>query len=211
MIMVTLTAKAQDADKKNSWSAGADFVSTYVWRGTRQGTGPHVQPVIEFSAGCFTAGAWGTVNFRDYEEADLYFSFELPAGFTVGMQDYYLPELDYFDYSAASGSHAMEINLDYSGEHVSLSANYMINEAGGIGTYGGDLYIEAGLSFDYFSVFMGAGTGWHTMNGSLNVCNLGIATARDIKITDSFSIPVTGQLIFNPDAHKMFVVAGFTL
>jgi len=38
------------------WSVGADLLSSYIWRGTRQGSGPHIQPAIEFSRGSFTAG-----------------------------------------------------------------------------------------------------------------------------------------------------------
>lgn len=191
------------------WSVSTDFLSSYIWRGSRQGSGPHIQPAIEYSKGLFTAGAWGTFDLHGYEEVDLWFAIDLPGGFTVGMQDYYLPELRYFDYSAADGSHAFEINLDYSNEHVWLSGNCVINEAGGIGTYGGDLYFETGLSFDYFSVFMGGGNGWHTESGGFNVCNLGMEVRREMKITEAFSIPVTGQLIFNPDREQMFIVVRF--
>lgn len=46
---------------------------------------------------------------------------------------------------------------------------------------------------------------------NFNICNTGIEVSRTIKITDSFGIPVTGQLVFNPDREQMFVVVGFTL
>ncbi len=163
----------------------------------------------------FTAGAWGSFDFNVYQEVDLYLSFALTENLSIGIQDYYLPGLQYFDYSQASGSHAFEINLSYSGENVRLEADYVLNEAGGAGSLGGDLYFEAGVSFDYFSIFMGAGNGWHTYDpsedeGAFNVCNIGLEVSKDIVITDSFSIPVIGQLIFNPDSETMFLVAGFT-
>jgi hypothetical protein len=201
---------AQD-DSSSSWSAGADLVTSFVWRGTRLGSGPHLQPGMEYSTGPFTAGAWGSFDMNGYEEVDLYFAFDLPGGFTLGMQDYYLPELPYFEYSAADGAHAFEVNLDWESDNVWLSANYIINEAGAVGSYGNDLYFEAGISFEYFSLFMGAGSGWHTGSGSFNVCNLGLEVTHDIAITELFSVPVTGQLIFNPDMEQMFLVAGFAL
>ncbi len=203
-----LPMSAQD-ENSSPWSAGADLVTSFVWRGTRLGSGPHLQPVIEYSAGPFTAGAWGSFDMNGYEEVDLYFAFDLPGGFTLGMQDYYLPELPYFDYSAADGAHAFEINLDWESDNVWLSANYIINEAGGVGSYGNDLYFEAGISFEYFSLFMGAGNGWHTESGGFNVCNLGLEVTQEIGITEKFSVPVTGQLIFNPDREQMFLVVGF--
>jgi len=149
-------------ERESSFTGGADLVSSYIWRGSRQGRGPHIQPYIEYSLGLFTAGTWGTIDLNGYEEADLWFSFELPGGFAVGVQDYYLPELPYFEYSAADGSHALELNLDWASDNVWLSANCIINEAGGVGSYGRDLYFEAGLTFELFSLFMGAGNGWHT-------------------------------------------------
>jgi hypothetical protein len=215
LISVDMTLYGQDDDPASPWTTGADFYSSFVWRGTRQGSGPAIQPVIEFTSGFFTAGTWGSFDFNDYQEVDLYISFALPGDISIGVQDYYLPGLPYFDYSAESGSHAFELNLNYSGEHVSLEADYVINEAGGIGSCGGDIYFEAGISFDYFTVFMGAGNGWHTYDpdedeGAFNVCNIGLEVTKDIIITDRFSIPVTGQLIFNPDSETMFLVVGFT-
>jgi len=211
---VDINLYGQTDNTASSWTTGADLYSSFVWRGTKL-SGPAVQPVIEFNPGFLTAGAWGSFDFHDYQEVDLYLSFALTENISMGIQDYYLPGLPYFDYSRASGSHAFEINLNYSGEHVSLEADYVLNQAGGAGSLGGDLYFEAGISFDYFSVFMGAGNGWHTYDpvedkAAFNVCNIGLEVSKDIVITDSFSIPVTGQLIFNPDSEQMFLVAGFS-
>lgn len=202
-------------EESGPFSAGADFYSSYVWRGTRYGTGPAVQPTLKFAAGPFTAGAWGSFDFNGFQETDLYLLFALPAGFSLGITDYYFPDLKYFEYSRESGSHAFEINLGLTKGGLCLSANYMLNEAGGAGSCGNDLYFEAGYSFRYCTLFMGAGNGWHTYNSEtglskFNICNLGLKASKSIKITDSFGIPVTGQLIFNPDKEQLFVVVGFT-
>lgn len=199
-----------------NFTTGADFYSSYIWRGTKYGTGPAFQPNLKFSTKSFTAGGWGSFDFSGYQEADLYFSFSLPAGFSLGMTDYYYPNLNYFDYSADNGSHAFEINAGFLKGGFSLNANYIINKAGGAGTSGNDIYLHAGYTFNSFSLFAGAGNGWHTINnpdGSdrFNVCNIGFGTTRTIKITESFSIPVTGQIVFNPDSEKMYIVVGFTL
>ncbi len=204
-----MTLYGQTEVPASPWSAGADLVSSYIWRGTRQGSRPHIQPAIEFSKGSFTAGAWGTFDLHGYEEVDIWFAFDLPGGFTIGMQDYYLPELPYFDYTATDGAHAFEVNLNWESDNVWLSANYIINEAGGVGSYGNDLYFEAGFSFEYLSVFMGAGSGWHTESGGFTVCNLGLEVGRELEITDKFSVPVTGQLIFNPDREQLLIAVGF--
>jgi hypothetical protein len=206
---ITLPLTAQEENTKK-FTTGADFYSSFIWRGTRLGTGPAIQPVIEYSSTPFTAGAWGSFDFKGYQEVDLYLNFSLPAGFRIGMTDYYSPDLRYFDYSRVSGSHAFELNLGLTRNNLTLEADYIFNEAGGIGSAGQDLYFQAGYSFKSFSLFAGAGNGWLTYdtetNGSrFNVCNLGLEVSR------TFEVPVLGQLIFNPDRQQLFVVIGFTL
>lgn len=215
ILMGGTTLYSQD-EETSPFKAGADFYSSYIWRGTKLGTGPAVQPVLEFSSGFFTSGAWGSFDFSGYQEVDLYLSLSLPSGFSVGITDYYSPDLRYFDYSAASGSHAFELNLAFSGEKLSFEADYILNEAGGIGSAGDDLYLQAGFSFRHFSLFAGAGNGWllndpEADNGKIKLCNLGLEVSRSIRITDTFEIPVVGQLIFNPDREQLFLVVGFTL
>lgn len=203
-------------DNESKLNVGADIYSNYIWRGTKFGTGPAFQPNIEYSGKILTAGAWSSVDFSGYQEADLYFSFLLPAGFTAGMTDYYYPGLKYFDYSEISGSHVFEVNLGFSGGNFSVAANYILNKAGGAGSLGGDKYFEAKYAFKSFNLFIGAGDGWHVHNqvagkNKFAVCNLGLEAVKKIKVTDSFSIPVTGQIIFNPDKEQLFIVVGFTL
>jgi len=208
--IVFLNAYSQE-EAKSAFSAGADFYSSYIFRGTKLGTGPAVQPLVKFNTGLFTAGGWGSFDFNGYQEADLFFTFNLPGGFTLGMTDYYLADLEYFEFSKSSWSHAYEINGGFTKAGLNLAANYILNEAGGIGSQGGDLYFQGTYSFKYFSLFLGAGNGWHTTDTKFNICNLGLGTSVKIKITESFSIPVVGQVILNPEREKMYIVVGFTL
>lgn len=203
----------EDTDSK--FSAGADFYSNYIWRGSKYGTGPAIQPSVKYSGNIFTAGAWGSIDFNGYQEADLYFSFSLPAGINLGMTDYYYPGLKYFDYSDTTGSHVYEINASFSKGNFLFNANYSLNEAGGAGSLGDDLYFQANYAFKHFNIFIGAGDGWHTYDSVTDedkfaICNLGIGTIKTIKVTDTFSVPLTGQVIFNPDKEQLFIVVGFT-
>jgi len=197
-------------EKQRSWSLGTDLVSSYIWRGTRQGRGPHIQPYVEYSAGPVTGGVWGTFDFHGYREVDLYLAFDLTGGFSVSLQDYWMADLPWTDFSAGSGSHVLEAGVGYESDNVSLAASYVINEAGGAGSYGGDIYLESRISFNYFTVIMGAGNGWHTEDGRFTVCCVGLETGLDIPVTASFNIPVTAQMVYNPDSRMMFVTAGLS-
>ena len=203
--------QAQEAESKASFTAGADVYTNYIWRGSKFGTGPSLQPSVKFTAGGLTLGVWGSFDANGYAEADPYISYAFPFGLSLGLTDYYYPGLDVFEFSDSIGSHAFEINLGYTLGGLSLSANYIVNEAGGAASAGGDMYFQAGYAFEKVSLFIGAGDGWHTSDGEFNVCNIGLGTSKEIKITESFSIPVTGQVILNPDKEQLYVVVGFSL
>ncbi len=204
-----LPLQAQE-EKGSSWSASADAVSSYIWRGTRQGRGPHLQPMVEYSSGSFTGGVWGTFDFHGYKEADLYLALDLPAGFSIGLQDYWIADYRWTDFSAESGGHALEASVGYDSENVSFFAGYILNEAGGAGSSGGDLYLESRFSFDYFTVFMGAGNGWHTEAGGFRICSIGLEVSEDLPLTERFIVPVTGQIVYNPDSDRLFLTAGLS-
>ncbi len=204
---------AQEGENENpsKFSAGADFFSSFIWRGSKLGTGPAFQPNIDFSTGGLTLGVWGSFDAAGYMESDLYASYSFPFGLTLGITDYYLPDLDLFDVSDTAGSHGVELTAGFEIKGLSLSANYIVNEAGGVGTAGGDMYFEAGYAFEHVSLFLGAGNGWHTSDGEFAICNVGLGTGKTIKVTDSFSIEVTGQVVFNPERKQLFGVVGFSL
>jgi hypothetical protein len=200
----------EENEKPSKFSVGADLYSSYIWRGTKFGTGPAFQPGVKFITGGLTIGAWGSFDAAGFMETDLFAAYSFPFGISLGITDYYYPGLEYFDYSDSTGSHAFEINAGYIFGGLSLSANYIVNEAGGAASKGNDLYFQAGYQFKNFNISMGAGNGWHTKDGDFNICHIALGTGKSIKVTEKFSVPVTGQVIFNPEQEKLYVVVGFS-
>ena len=191
-------------------SVGADFVSTYVWRGVAYG-GPSIQPYVDFSSEGFSVGAWGSQSYDGGQEMDLYLSYGFDFGLSLGVTDYYYPGSKYFEFSDSTGAHGIEINAGYETGGFSISGNFIVNEAGGAGTVGSDKYFEVGYSFDNVSLFVGAGDGWHTSDTEFALCNIGITATKEIKLTESFSLPVSGSAILNPDTEQFYIVVGFSL
>ena len=195
-------------------NVGTDIYSNYIWRGTKFGTGPAVQPYVEGSIAGFTIGSWGSFCLTGDEaaEADLYISYGFDFGLSLGLTDYYYPGAKYFEYSDTTSSHAFEINLGYETGDFSISANYILNDASaGAGSRGGDKYFELGYTIGSASLFVGAGDGWHTSDGEFDVCNVGVSTEKSIKISDDFSLPMSGAVILNPDTEQFYVVVGISL
>jgi uncharacterized protein (TIGR02001 family) len=203
---------AQDEEAKSNFSVGADIYSNYIWRGSKLGTGPAFQPTVKFNAGGFTLGVWGSFDANGYAEVDPYVSYAFPFGLSIGLTDYYYPGLEVFETSDTAGSHALEINAGFTLGGLSLSANYIVNEAGGALSSGGDTYIQAGYAFEKFNISLGAGNGWHTADpDKFSICHIAVGTSKTINITETFSVPVTGSVILNPDKEQLYVVVGFSL
>lgn len=198
----TETAKAQTV----TFTPGVDYYSTYVFRGIAF-SGPSIQPYVEFESGSFTFGGWGSQGFDGFQEMDLYASYAFDFGLSIGLTDYYYPGSDYF----AGDSHAFEINTGFETGGFSLSGNMVLNEAEDAGSVGGDLYFEAGFSVGPADLFIGAGDGWHSSNGDFALVNVGLGASKEIKITENFSIPLTGALILNPDTEQFYIVVGVSL
>jgi hypothetical protein len=187
-------------------TTGIDFVSNYIWRGSKFGSGPAVQPFVEYAAGGLSVGAWGSCCISEDEaaEADLYLSYQR-GPVTIGTTAYYFPENSFFK----ARNHAFELNSRFESGIFSLSANCVLNE--GAGSQGGDLYFEAGLKTGSVNLFAGAGNGWLTRHSKFNLCNLGVSASREIRVTDAFSLPVTVSAILNPDSGIFYVAAGIHL
>jgi len=214
IIILFLTTKgeseAQAETKNTDLTTGFGFYSSLLWRGSAYGIGPHFQPELEFTAGGLALGLWGSVDFNGYSEVDPSISYSFPFGLSVGLTDFYYPGLKFFNTSRADGSHAFEINCNYTTGRIGLSANCVLNEAGGAGSAGGDLYFQIAYEFQRFNLFAGAGNGWLTTDGNFNLCNLGLGTEEEIEVTDKFAFQLNGQVVFNPDSENLYFTVGIS-
>lgn len=215
LMMAVLSSSVISAQESApSFTAGVDVYSNYIWRGSKFGTGPAFQPTVKYVSGGLTVGVWGSFDASGYTEADPYISYSFPFGLSLGLTDYYYPST----YPAtipstpnsffSDSTQALEVNVGYTMGPLSLSGNYILNEAPVAASSGADMYFQAIYTFSSFNITAGAGNGWHTSDTEFNICHVGLGTSKTIKITDSFSIPVTGQLVVNPDKKNMFVVVG---
>ena len=203
LLLVAITPKV----KAQEWSTGLDIYSSYVWRGTKFGTGPAFQPSLEFSAGGFAIGAWGSYSAGDIEspEADLYASYGFDLGesssLTFTLTDYYFPGTSWME----GTSHYIEPLVNLGLGAFSLTGAYMMNDGAG------DIYLEAAVAAGPVNLTLGGGDGAYTVDGDFNICNIGISTSKEIKITDSFSLPVSGAAILNPSSEQFHIVVGISL
>lgn len=206
-------------------TVSADFVSQYIWRGLHLGD-ISVQPTFGVSYKGLSLTAWGSVGASkaDDKEFDLTLAYTV-GGFNVGVTDYWFDngqdELNrYFLYDAHKTNHVFEANVGYDFGLVNLQwytyfAGYDGTNKSGKRAYSS--YFEAGVPFKFASVDWNATLGivpYYTTaydGAGFSVTNLSLRAAKDIKVTDSFSIPVFGEVTANPYLQKAYLVFGLTL
>ncbi len=197
-IVAVLSLSTATAQDESSFSAGADLVSSYVWRGTQFGSGPAIQPYVSFATGGLEIGAWGSNAFSMNEgfEADLYAGYAFDFGLSLGFTDYYFGG-DWMD----GDMHFFEPSVSFGAGDFSILAAYMFGD--GVE----DTYIEAGYAFGDVSVFVGAGDGQYTDDGDFMLANVGMSYSTEVAL-GTFALPLTGSVILNPSTGGFYTVVG---
>ena len=221
--LMSVIAPAQD---KVEATVSADIVSQYIWRGLEQ-TSAAIQPTLGIGYKGFSLTAWGScgiVDPNETKEFDLTLGYKI-GGFNIGVTDYWLsngqdPQSRYFIYYAHSTNHVFEANVGY--DFKLLSLQWYTNFTGNDGvTKSGkraySSYFEINVPFKLatldWTATLGAvpyATSFYDTTG-FAVTNVAVRATKDIKITDTFSIPIFGQIIASPRQQTAFFVFGFTL
>ena len=223
MIATGLSATAQDEIET---TVGADIVNQYIWRGQDLGD-VSLQPTLGIGYKGLSLTAWGSVglsDFLDTKEFDLTLAYTV-GGFNIGITDYWFdagldPDGRYFKYDAHGTNHVFEANVGYDFGVASLQA--YTNFAGNDGTNKDgkraySTYVELAAPFKLAAVDWNAAVGvvpFATTSYATTgfaVTNVSLKATKDIKVTDSFSIPVFGQVVANPCSQNAYLVFGFTL
>jgi len=224
-LVMSMTTLAQDEIET---TVRGDLVSSYIWRGQDLGS-TAIQPTLGVGYKGLSLTAWGSyglVNADDVKEFDLTLDYTI-GGLSIGITDYWFSKMDggdpdgrYFKYEAHGTNHVFEGYIGYDFGFAAL--RWFTNFAGNDGTNkdGKRAYsscVEVNVPFKLATV------DWTATAGAVPYCttsygttgfavtNLALKATKDIKITDSFSIPIFGQVVANPCSQKAYLVLGFTL
>jgi len=221
-LVASVTTLAQEIET----SVSGDIVSSYIWRGQDLGS-VSLQPTLGVGYKGLSLTAWGSVGLTDpadTKEFDLTLGYTL-GGFNIGVTDYWFnagldPENRYFKYDAHGTNHVFEANVGYDFGFASLQwyTNFSGNDGmNKDGERAYSSYVEINVPLKISSVDWTATAGavpfatdFYGTNG-FAVTNLSLRASKDIKVSDSFSVPVFGQVTANPCAQKAYLVLGFTL
>jgi hypothetical protein len=214
------------AQEKVETTICGDVVSSYIWRDQDLGN-VSLQPTLGIGYKGLSLTAWGSVGLSDpsdTKEFDLTLSYAI-GGLNIGVTDYWFnngldPENRYFKYDAHGTNHVLEANIGYDFGLASLQ--WFTNFAGndGVNKDGKraySSYVELTVPFKLATVDWTAtasavpfSTDFYGTDG-FAVTNLALRATKEIKVTESFSVPVFGQAVANPCSQKAYLVIGFTL
>lgn len=223
-IIGVTSANAQDKDIETDISA--DIVSQYIWRGQDLGD-VSLQPTLGVSYKGLSLTSWGSVGLKSIDEAkelDLTLAYTT-GGFNIGITDYWFnaggdPKNRYFKYDSHSTNHVFEANIGYDFDKFSLQ--WYTNIAGNDGynkngkrAYSS--YFDVNVPFKLFTCDWSAtlgvvpyATDFYNVN-KFSVINVAVQATKDIKITDSFTIPIFASIATNPHDQKAYLIFGLQL
>ena len=224
-LVMSMTAFAQDEIEA---TISGDIVSQYIWRGQDLGNAA-IQPTLGIAYKGLSLSAWGSYGIADADdtkELDLTLAYTI-KGFNIGITDYWFnampagadPDGRYFKYDAHATNHVFEGNIGY--DFGFASFNWFTNFAGNDYKEDGERayssYMEVVVPFKLSAIEWTATAGavpytspQYGTNG-FAVTNLALKATKDIKITDTFSVPIFAQVAANPCSQKAYLVFGFTL
>lgn len=226
--MVALAAiasiAAANAQDNIETTIAADVVNQYIWRGQDLGN-VSLQPTLGLAYKGFSLTAWGNVGLSDpadTKEFDLTAAYTV-GGFNIGITDYWTSaDKDrYFCYEAHKTNHVFEANIGY--DFGPASIQWYTNFAGADGlNKSGDRaytsYVELSAPFKLggcdWTASVGAvpyASSFYADAHGFAVTNVSVKATKDLKITDSFSVPVFAGIAANPSTERAYLLFGFTL
>ena len=234
ILMVRPLANAQtDSTKKSSidFTTNVDIYSRYLWRGMQNGNSPAIQPTIKLTYKNFSFGAWGSVQASDaantsLPETDLFASYTLPLGFSITFNDYFVSADEahlgnYLEYNPDKGSyHQIEGCIGYTGPTkfpISVLVGYTFHGAEWSSTSSANMnksiYAELSYPIKNLTLIVGGGNKYYTTTKAkedFTAVNVGAKIVKSLVITDKFTLPITGQIMLNPNTKCMYYTVGFS-
>lgn len=203
----------------------ADFVNEYIWRGLKLGD-ISVQPKLGVGYKGLSLTAWGNYglsNVDDSKEFDLTLDYTI-KGFSIGITDYWFskgqdPDSRYFKYDAHGTNHVFEAyaGYDFSFASVKWFTNFAGNDYNMNGKRDYSCYAEVNVPFRLAAVDWTGSAGVVPFKSKLYLTNgfavtyLSLRANKEIRITDTFTVPIFGQVAADPCTQNAYLVVGLTL
>ena len=225
------------AQEKVDMTVSVDYFNRYVWRGLDIANTPSLQPTLSLGFVGFEAGIWGAYTLSNQQsesdEIDFWIGYthetENSISISAVITDYYFPNvgIDFFNFNNYDdeledgtpdpGAHTLEAGLSLTGPEsfpVTVSGYLNFYNDAGNNTYF-QINYPVKINETDLDIFVGATGGSKDNPGyygtdDLQVINIGVQASREIKMTESFSVPLNISFIVNPNDEISYLIAGFS-
>ncbi|MDD5152118.1 MAG: hypothetical protein PHC28_16835 [Flavobacterium sp.] len=208
---------------------GVDVVYPYLWRGFKLNANKVAfQPYLSYAfTDKLTVGVWGTTNLsndiKSYNEFDWYASYQVSPVVKLMLSDYYydtpLARGSYFNYDETS-TQAIDFSvlLDFSEKGVPIDFQWNTLIAGNDFKYDSNdkksrnfsSYTEigysqsiesAGINLRFFAGAVISNVNAYYLTDGFKFTNVGLNVSKEIKFSESFSLPVFVKYTYNDNGN----------
>lgn len=195
------------------------FQSRHIWRGSKLGAAPAIEPSITFSANRLSFNLWAAATpDNSYSEIDLVPSFQFNH-FQATLFDYYNPvageENQFLKFGKDKNRHSIELAFDnFSIEKRRLKwmiGTFLLgdqNQETGKQYY--STYIEFRYPIAFLKIKVEPFAGMTPFSGyyadRFAIINTGIGINKSFKLSSRLSIPINMLLISNPYQNNYFLI-----
>ena len=198
--------------------------SRHIWRGSKLGDAPAIEPSVTVSHGNFSFNVWAakTLN-KSYSEVDLIPSYGF-GELTLSILDYYVPEIgennSYLSFKEGKSRHSAELTLDnYSGEKSRLKWMIGTFAAGDKNEDTGNPFFSTYMEFKFPFSFLGVEAepfvGLTPFKGyyadKFAFVNSGLLLSKEIRLSSKIACPLNLTYTYNPYTDNHFLTFGFGL
>jgi len=225
LFLLGFNLNAQDNRKTSKISLKTDFVSRHIWRASASGTAPTVETSLEYSSTRFTIGSWGALAFdHSYQEVDFYVKYKT-TNFVFAIYDYYCPSTDFndskfFDFDSRKTKHTFDAQVKLkASKSFPISIMTSILLAGDDRNISNNNRYSAYIELEYSRFVAGKKISWALgltpykgmYYKQANIVNINMHVYDNIKIANSFEIPVKAGITLNPINEKLYFTVAFSI
>lgn len=207
---------------QGEWSTGFDLVNQYIWRGIQVDNGVNIQPYLMYNRNGFESGVSASTSAaNNFNEISFWTSYTISAksfDVTLYLGDFYYDSGsgDFLNFKGVNegqpdGAHYLESYIEFSSTRIPVSfllSGVIWNDPDqsmyAQVTYSQSIADETEAAFKFGMALKESDNWYYTRKAG--IINISAELAKEIKVTESFSFPLSGEAVFNPYSESFYVV-----
>ncbi|MFW6347484.1 MAG: hypothetical protein ACOC2C_02590 [Cyclonatronaceae bacterium] len=225
LVLLTTFALAPQHAKAQELSVdpSATITSRFIYRGLDLGSSPQIQPSVAFNYDNFNFTLWGshplslTPDGTEYKEVKFWMNYTFDLGnmtLTPQFENHFDANTDVFDLDEETTTHVWQASVRAAAKG-DVAPDLLVGYAfSGIQGFEPTLYVEPGVAFSagdtglraFLSSQYSEEGGFIDLGyeGDFVFTQVGLSASKDLRISDSFTVPMSVMVVINPETERAF-------